>query len=130
MELNFKFWQKKSVQTVTASSDLLREWLSQYNSLSGINVNYETALQASVSLACARVIAEGCAKLPLKVFMARDDGGADVMRDHPLYKVLHDSPNEWQTSFEWREMTVLHMVFAGNAYSLITRGLDLSLIHI
>ena len=123
MELDFlKFWQKKSVQNVTASSDLLREWLSQGSSSAGINVNYETALQASVSVACARVIAEGLAQIPLKVFRSNEDGGSSPARNHSLYRILHDSPNEWQTSYEWREMTALHLVFAGNAYSHINRG--------
>jgi len=122
MELNLKFWQKKSVCNASASSDLLRELLSTNKNASGINVNHETALQASVSLACARKIADGCSQVPLKIFQSRQDGGSDIARDHPVYKVLHDSPNEWQTSYEWREMMLLHLVFAGNAYSLITRG--------
>lgn len=125
MELNFKFWQKKASvtnQTVSASSDILKQWLSLNSSKTGINVNHETALQASVSLACARVIAEGLAQIPLKVFKSREDGGSDATKDHPLYKVLHDSPNDYQTAYEWREMVGLHLTFAGNAYSLITRG--------
>lgn len=120
--MNFKFWQKKSVQTVTASSDLLKEWLSLNKSVSGINVSHEKALQASTSLACARVTGEGIAQVPLKVFKSSANGGSEVARDHPLYRVLHDSPNEWQTSYEWREMMALHLTFTGNAYSLITRG--------
>ena len=120
--MNFKFWQKKNTQTVSASSDLLREWLSLNNSSSGINVTHESALQASVSLACARVIGEGIAQIPLKIYQSNESGGSTVAKLHPLYKVLHDMPNEWQTSYEWREMTALHLVFTGNAYSLITRG--------
>ena len=121
-------WLKKaggesvSYTTIDATSDLSKLLSSSGNSKAGVSVTHKTALQAGVALACARVIAQGISQIPLKVFQSRADGGADTFTDHPLYKVLHDSPNEFQTSFEWREMTALHLVFAGNAYSLITRS--------
>ena len=125
MKLTFP-WSKKatstssvSYTTIEASSDLAK--LTTKSSRAGVTVSHKTALQASVSFACARVIANGIAQIPLKVFQTRDGGGADPVMDHGLYTVLHDSPNPIQTSFEWREMTAMHLVFAGNAYSMITR---------
>ena len=125
MKFNFP-WSKKSglsvrYTTIEASSDLAK-LLGGAASKSSVVVTHKTALQASVALACARVIAQGISQVPLKVFEPKEGGGADPATGHPLYSVLHDSPNEWQTSFEWREMTALHLVFAGNAYSLITRS--------
>ncbi len=128
--MKFKFpWSKKSHQsvsytTIEATSDLAKLLGGSNQSKSNVIVTHSTAFQASVALACARVIAQGISQVPLKVFRTRDDGGADPHTEIPLYGVLHDSPNEWQTSFEWREMTALHLVFAGNAYSQITRGRD------
>ena len=125
--MNFKFpWSKKSGQsvsytTIESTSQLAKLLGASGTSKSSVVVNHKTALQASVALACARVIAQGISQVPLKVFTSRDDGGADAATAHPLYSVLHDSPNEWQTSFEWREMTAMHLVFAGNSYSQITR---------
>ena len=125
--MKFKFpWSKKSGQSVTyttidSTSDLAKLLGEGAASKSSVVVTHKTALQASVSLACARVIAQGISQVPLKVFQPTEDGGADPDTTHPLYSVLHDSPNEWQTSFEWREMTALHLVFAGNAYSHITK---------
>jgi len=124
--MKFKMpWSKKSGQsvsytTIEATSDLAK--LFGPTSKSGVVVNHKTALQASVSLACARVISQGISQVPLKVFQSRDDGGADPAIEHSLYSVLHDSPNEYQTSFEWREMMSMHLVFAGNGYSQIIRG--------
>ncbi len=119
-------WSKKAgssvnYTTIDSTSDLAKLLGGSGASNSSIVVTHKTALQASVSFACARVIAQGISQVPLKVFKSREDGGADVQTKHPLYRVLHDSPNHWQTSFEWREMTALHLVFAGNAYSQITR---------
>jgi len=127
--MNFKFpWFTKSnstssvkYTTIDASSDLAK--LAGPSSNSGVTVTHQTALQASVSFACARVIANGISQIPLKVFQSRDGGGADPHTEHALYSVLHDSPNPNQTSFEWREMVALHLVFAGNSYSMITRDL-------
>jgi HK97 family phage portal protein len=117
MRINWRFpWQKKS-----SSMDVLRDFMLQSSSKTGIPINHKTALQSTVALACARVIAEGIAQVPLKLFQKRLGGGADARMDHPLYSVLHDSPNGWQTSFEWRESMALHLIFSGNGYSQINR---------
>lgn len=103
---------------------LFREQIEATQARSGVAVTWKTALQADTALACARVIAEGLAQVPLKVYRRRTAGGADVAFDHPAYALLHDSPNDIQTSFEWRETAGLHLVFAGNAYAFknIVRG--------
>ena len=44
-------------------------------------------------------------------------------RDHGLYEVLGSRPNQWQTSFEYREMMAWHLVLTGNAFSFKVRGL-------
>ena len=66
--------------------------------------------------ACARVIANGIAQVPLKLFQEDAAGKKSPARDHPLYRLLHRKPNPWQTSFEFREMLGLHLVLAGRAY--------------
>jgi HK97 family phage portal protein len=91
---------------------------------SGIAVTKDRALQHSVALACGRVIANGIAGVPLKIYKETASGGKTAALDHPLYRILSRRPNEWQTSFEFREMLTLHLVFTGNAYALkiIVRG--------
>lgn len=100
-----------------APSDLLREMLADAQAKSGVSVTWQTALQADTALACARVIAEGLAQVPLKVYRKRPGGGADVATDHPAYALLHDAPNAIQTSYDWRETVGMHLVFAGNDYA-------------
>ena len=89
---------------------------------SGIRVDPDTALQSTVVLACARVLAESVAGLPLHLLRRLADGGKEIAREHPLYGILHDAPNPWQTSFEWREQAMLHLCLHGNAYSEIRSG--------
>ena len=101
----------------------LRDLLAHMGSggKAGVNVNWQTALQAVTAMACARVIAEGVAQIPLKLHKDRPDGGSDVQKGDPLYKLVNATPNEYCTSYEWRETMGLHLVFAGNSYSLIVR---------
>ena len=72
-------------------------------------------------LGCARVIAEGVAQVPFKVYQRTANGGRVEARDHPLFRLLHRRPNEWQTSFEFREQIALHLVLSGNAFIFISR---------
>lgn len=104
-------------------SDLYRDLLLQASAKSGIAVNWRTALQASTAFGCARVIAEGIAQVPFKLFKERTGGGMDAARDHELYELLYLKPNAWQTSFEFREQISLHLVFMGDAYVFKVRGL-------
>jgi HK97 family phage portal protein len=93
------------------------------SSKSGAKVSWQTALQISTALACARVIAEGLAQVPFKLFQDID-GRKRVATDHPAYQLLAVKPNDWQTSFELREQISLHLVFCGAAYLFknIVRG--------
>ena len=89
--------------------------------LSGVSVNPDTALSISTVFRCVSAIAQDIAGMPLIVYQ-RTDGGKERAVDHPLYEVLHDRPNQWQTSFEWREMMLGHLLLRGNAYNLIEPG--------
>jgi HK97 family phage portal protein len=113
-------WNRKS--TIINTGDLYKELLAAASSKTGIAVNWRTALQASTALACARVIAEGIAQVPFKLFRERNGGGMDVAKDHHLYELLYLKPNEFQTSFEFREQMGLHLTFMGNFYAFKVRG--------
>lgn len=83
---------------------------------SGANVTWKTALEVSTAFACARVIAEGLAQVPFKLFRETADGGREPAKEHSAYRLMTRRPNEWQTSYEFREMIALHLVFCGGAY--------------
>jgi HK97 family phage portal protein len=96
-------------------------WLEVYGgraSNSGISVNWTTAIQCMAVLACIRVLAEGIAQLPLKLYRETADGlGKEVARDHRLHRLLHRRPNDVQTSFGFRETLMLHAALTGNGYA-------------
>lgn len=127
-------WLRKSTGagTIRNPNELMRELLRGGGaSKAGVPVNWETALRVGAFFACARVIADGLAQVPLKLFQESADGASRLpAKAHPLYDVLHRRPNEWQTSFEYREMIALHLVFTGRHHSFknVVRGQVVELI--
>lgn len=93
--------------------------------LAGVHITPSTAMQVVAVYACVRILAESLAQIPIKVYRRRPDGrGKDDASDHPLYALLHDSgsPNDWQTSYEWKEGLQGHAALRGNGYSYISRS--------
>ena len=113
-------WRRKN-----ATLDLFREIYGGKASKSGSVVTMRDAIRVATVLACARVIAQGIAQVPLKVYReTHNEAGLDVResaRDHPLYYLLHSAPNRWQTSYDYRETMGLHLVLAGAHYAFVNR---------
>lgn len=85
---------------------------------SGTVVNAETALKLSAVWACVRLRAETVSTLPLHL---RDAEGR-ATEGHPLYGLLHDSPNADMCAAEfWQAITATQDLW-GNAYARIHRN--------
>ena len=67
----------------------------EQESTAGVAVTTDSAMQVSAVFACVRVLAETVASLPLHVYRRLPVGGKERARDHHLYRVLHDQPNQW-----------------------------------
>lgn len=91
-------------------------------SASGQVVTCDSSMRVAAVYACVRVIAESVASLPLRVYERLPSGGKTLARGLNLYRLLHDQPNDWQTSFEFREMMQGHLCLRGNAYAQIVMG--------
>lgn len=87
----------------------------------GKTVNERTAMQITAVYACVRIIAETIASLPLHVYEYTASGKEKVY-NHPLYRVLHDVPNDEMNSFVMREVMMNHLLLWGNSYSQIIRN--------
>lgn len=88
----------------------------------GVFVSPESALRYTTVLTCVRVLSESVASLPCILYKKRSDGGRDRAVDHPLYKVLHDQANGWNTAFEYVEGTMGNLALRGNAYAYVERN--------
>ena len=91
------------------------------SSNSGVLVDEETALKTSAVFACVKVLSETVASLPLFLYDEKVDGNKEKAKQHPLYSILHDIPNDEMTSFSFREMMMANLLLWGNAYALIQR---------
>jgi len=85
----------------------------------------DRALQLSVIWACVKLIASAISTLPLIVYERTEEDGRDsrrVAREHPLYRLLHDSPNADMTAVDFWNSVALRLLLWGNAYVLKTYG--------
>lgn len=82
------------------------------------------AVGLSATWACVQLIAGTIGSLPLMVYRTDANGIRRVARDHPLYFVLHDSPNYDQTAVDFWEFMAAAVELQGNAYALMERRSD------
>ncbi|MEI7704517.1 MAG: phage portal protein [Deltaproteobacteria bacterium] len=112
--------EQKSVD-VTALT--LQSILGEVPSKTGITVNANNALRVSAVLGCCRVLAEGIAQIPFKLTQERPDGSTKAARDHRLFDVLWRRPNDWMTSFEFRETLMYHAILSKGGFAIISRNI-------
>jgi HK97 family phage portal protein len=112
----FDFWKsdKKRQPEFRASE---RAWLR--GGYSDEYLTPEDALKVGTVYSCVRVISETVATLPCILYRRLPDGGKERAIDHPLYSVLHDTPNLFQDATQFFEMMTGHVVLRGNAYAMI-----------
>ncbi|MDX1219055.1 phage portal protein [Sinorhizobium medicae] len=85
-------------------------------------VTADAVLGLSAVWACVNLLSGTIASLPLMVYRRRRDGAREIASDHPLYRVLHDSPNYDQTAVDYWEFGCASIELWGNAYSRIERS--------
>jgi len=110
-----------SMETASYIDDVLALVGRGVASKSGAHVDTQTALNTATVLACCRVVAEGIAQMPVFMMKIMDNGSSTVQRKDPLYRLLGKAPNDWQTSFEFREMMTYHAMLCGGGFAYINR---------
>lgn len=105
------------------NSPQVLEMLRGYASTTGITVTTEMALHNPTVFRCVDLICGTMAMMPLKVHRDLPGGGTEVAKDHPLHRVLHRRPNDWQTPFEFKGlMQYRALVHRKGSVALIVRG--------
>lgn len=89
---------------------------------SGERVNERTAMGLSTVWACVNLLSGTISSLPLMVYRTKGDGTRVVARDHPLYRLLHDSPNYDQTAVDFWGFMVAAIELHGNAVAEVVRS--------
>lgn len=86
----------------------------------GISISAEAAMMAPVVQSIFHIISETLSQVPL-ILYRRDEMGKFRAPDHPIYTLLHDQPNSFQDSFQFREMMQIHLCGWGNCYAFKNR---------
>lgn len=87
-------------------------------SKAGPTITLDNALKVATLYACLKVLSQGISQVPFKLFREQtvdDLKRIEPARDHPHYDLVTTQPNDWTTSFEFRETLTIHAAL-GNAY--------------
>lgn len=117
---------QKAILYLARNVGLTDTRLSQFasggsSSNSGESVTITSALGLSATWACVNLLAGTIASLPLMIYRTDSNGVRTVAKDHPLYWVLHDSPNYDQTAVDFWEFMAACIELHGNAYAEIQK---------
>lgn len=88
---------------------------------SGASVTPQTAMRCAPVYASVKVLAESVAQLPLHLYQ-REGETKSRAKDHPLYPLLHDAPNDWTSAVEFKANMMVSVLLHGNAYAFINRA--------
>lgn len=110
------------VQALSLTDPALIEFMRLgYESASGATVTTETAMRNTSLFRAVSLISYAIGMLPLQLI---DEATKKKADSHPLYRLLHREPNNWQTAFDFRTLMQLRALLKGNAYALIIRSRD------
>lgn len=115
--------ERKASDPLAIWAEILRAGLK---SKAGPTVNLDNAFRVSAFFAGVRVLCNGVAQVPFKPYQETEVNGLTKIlpaKKHPLYDLMAVMPNDWTTSFEFRETLVLHCAVAGRAIAFKNVGL-------
>jgi HK97 family phage portal protein len=101
----------------TSLEDLRHSGLSA----SGEIVTDTSALSLSAVWACVNLISGTISSLPLVVYRTNAEGNREVAKDHPLYRLLHASPNYDQSALDFWDFIAASIELRGNGFAQIVR---------
>lgn len=97
-------------------------WLSEAlgggASFAGPHVSETTAMRSTAVFRCVALKSGLIGGLPLVIYERTESGRAAAIA-HPLYRLLHDEPNDLMSAFIWKELIGANLMLAGNHYSVI-----------
>lgn len=122
MKSNFlsRAFDKYVASAITRLSEMSADFFGGgHVSTSGERVTPASALQVATAYCCVRILAEGLASLPVTIYKVDGQGKRTPDKTHALYDLLALKPNNFQTSFEFREMLAATLCLRGAFYAQI-----------
>lgn len=112
---------RKAADTITpiamrTGDDLITNRVTLQEYSDGQMATSAAALGLSATWACVNLLAGTIASLPVMIYRTVN-GVRDLAKDHPLYRMLHDSPNADQTALDFWEFMQASIELHGNAFA-------------
>lgn len=108
-----------STSNITANLTNRLELLIGQQNASGQPVNEFTSLSVPAVIACASLLADMVAKLPIELLQRTKTGPRAITR-HPAIRVLN-RPSDLHTGYELRQLMMIGKALGGNGYARIFR---------
>lgn len=116
-------WVEERSASYHPKDPALAEWLGVGEmTAAGIGVTPETARRCPEVDACIRLAETTLGTIPLDLYEQRGPDDKQKADGHPLYELLHDAPNDEQSSAEFRITMEGWRETYGNAYARIYGG--------
>lgn len=96
--------------------------LGGYSNATGRTVTEPRALKNSTFFRAVNLIASSIGMLPLHLIERKANGDRERAREHPVYRVLHRRPNDYQTPLEFKAYMQGRALLRGNAYAYKVKG--------
>jgi HK97 family phage portal protein len=112
------FYNDASSTLANPSADFIQS-LMGFPTAAGKPVTRMTAIRVASFLSCVRMLSNDIAKYPLILRETTSTGGrirTTPAIKEPLYSLLKDCPNQWQTSFQMRFFLASQLLTAGNCF--------------
>lgn len=110
-------------RALTPADPALAEWILGSGRLtaSGAWVTPETAARCPTVSACTALLSDTVATIPLDLYQRDGEDGRTRLVDHPLHRLMHDKPNGWQTSVDFRRWLMNSICYWGSGFALINK---------
>jgi HK97 family phage portal protein len=95
-------------------------WSGGFSS-SGVEISPQSALEVPAVRAAVDLLAGLMGTLPLNVYKPADNGGSEIVNDHPAVPFIRDDANPWLSACELRTEMTADALLWGAAYALVLR---------
>jgi len=101
----------------------LVDWFSGgIETSAGVRVTSATAMNFVAVYSCIDILSRTVGSLPLYLYHRLPEGGKELARKHPLFRLMRRQPNPEMTAMRYRTTLQGHLASWGNAYSFIDWG--------
>lgn len=109
--------------TFSLTDPALVDFMRGRATVTGVGVSDRVALRNSTFFRAMNLTCGSMGMLPIHLHERLADGTTRRAKDHPLYKVLHRRPNQFQSASEFKSYMQLCAFLDGNAYALIVKSM-------